>query len=91
MAGMSRPILNHQTSLFVTGTCKFIHSFIGRTSTGCELAAARPGERGVAAEQIGDDAAAELAEDLASGACVDRWWAASAYIYKIEIQSQNSN
>lgn len=32
-----------------------------------------PGERGVRAEDVGGAAARALAEDLACGACVDRW------------------
>ena len=32
-----------------------------------------PGERGVRAEDVGAAAARALAEDLACGACVDRW------------------
>ena len=38
------------------------------------LGSAGLGERGVTAEAVGERAAAELAEDLATGACVDRWW-----------------
>ncbi|KAK9804948.1 hypothetical protein WJX73_002284 [Symbiochloris irregularis] len=37
------------------------------------LGAAGLGERGVRAETVGETAARELAEDIASGACVDRW------------------
>lgn len=37
------------------------------------LGAAGLGERGVTAETVGARAAQELAEDIASGACVDRW------------------
>jgi len=42
------------------------------TSTGCLLAAARPGEVGKE-EEVGAAAGAELARTLASGACVDEW------------------
>lgn len=39
------------------------------------LGAAGLGQRGVTAEAVGEQAAGELLEDIASGACVDRWCA----------------
>ncbi|PNW88984.1 hypothetical protein CHLRE_01g053288v5 [Chlamydomonas reinhardtii] len=43
------------------------------TDTGCRLGASAKGERGVPAEEVGERAAAELAEALEAGACVDQW------------------
>ncbi|EFJ50490.1 hypothetical protein VOLCADRAFT_80268 [Volvox carteri f. nagariensis] len=43
------------------------------TDTGCRIGASAKGERGVPAEEIGERAAAELAEALTSGTCVDQW------------------
>ena len=43
------------------------------TSTGCLLGAAVPQERGRHPEELGQQAAKELLEDLQTGACVDRW------------------
>ena len=37
------------------------------------MGAAGLGERGVPAEAVGEKAARELAEDIATGSCVDRW------------------
>ncbi|KAL4431941.1 hypothetical protein ABPG77_000208 [Micractinium sp. CCAP 211/92] len=44
-----------------------------RSSTGCVLGASGLGERGVPAEAIGERAAGELMDALASGACSDEW------------------
>ena len=43
------------------------------TSTGCILGASVPQERGRHPEEIGQQAAEELVDDLQTGACVDRW------------------
>ncbi|KAG2424630.1 hypothetical protein HXX76_014355 [Chlamydomonas incerta] len=43
------------------------------TDTGCRLGASAKGERGVPAEEVGERAAAELAEALEAGTCVDQW------------------
>ncbi|KAK9834892.1 hypothetical protein WJX81_006902 [Elliptochloris bilobata] len=46
---------------------------VASTSTGCLLGSSGVGERGVRAEDVGSTAARALAEDIACGACVDRW------------------
>ncbi|GFR48196.1 hypothetical protein Agub_g10013, partial [Astrephomene gubernaculifera] len=43
------------------------------TDTGCRLGASAKGERGMPAEEVGERGAAELAEALSSGTCVDQW------------------
>ncbi|KAL4459062.1 hypothetical protein ABPG75_013927 [Micractinium tetrahymenae] len=44
-----------------------------RSSTGCVFGTSGLGERGVPAEAIGERAAGELMDVLASGACADEW------------------
>eukprot|EP00887_Chlorella_sp_A99_P006731 scaffold3.g6731.t1 len=45
---------------------------VARTSTGCLLGASALGERGVPAEELGQRAATELCDALASGSCTDQ-------------------
>eukprot|EP00741_Cyanophora_paradoxa_P008065 tig00001253_g7804.t1 len=47
-------------------------TLIAESSAGCLLGASALGERGVRAEEVGQTAAQQLTEDLATGACVDQ-------------------
>jgi RNA 3'-terminal phosphate cyclase (ATP) len=46
---------------------------VAESDTGCLWGAAAPGKKGVTAEDIGRTCARELAEDVLSGGCVDRY------------------